>query len=190
MLNIEAPPSRFLIGIDPGSETIGISKIELNTVSLDIISIDADTFIASKLPFNLIDQLTNGDRYAKIRALSNHLSYLFDKYNPIAVCCESPFYNSRMPAAFGSLTEVLCAIRQALEKYDPWQKLQLLDPPNVKKAVGAKGNADKDQMRQAISKHSEIFPCLLKSIDQYDEHSLDSIAVAYSFYTKYVNQQN
>lgn len=183
------PSSRNIIGIDPGSETIGVSIIELNTVSLDIISVDAFTFIGSKLPMSIIDCLSGGDRHAKLHAHTNNFKYIFGKYEPIAVCSESPFYNPRMPNAFGSLTEVIVSIRQALYEHDPWQVVQLIDPSSVKKSIGAKGNADKLIMRQTLGAHSVLNPSLVKKIDSYDEHSIDAIAVGYSYYLKYTQAQ-
>lgn len=185
----DVPATRNLIGIDPGSETIGVSIIEINTISLDIVTVDAFTFQGSKLPMSIVDQLTGGDRHAKLHAHTNNFNYVFNKYQPIAVCSESPFYNPRMPNAFGSLTEVLCSIRQGLYEYDQWQQLHLIDPSSVKKSIGAKGNADKDIMRATLATHDTLKPLLKRDINHYDEHSIDAIAVGYSFYLKYTQAQ-
>ncbi len=103
----------------------------------------------------------------------------------IIVASESPFFNTRRPNAFAALLEVLTMIRDSVIEYNPYQPLIGIDPPTVKKAVGAPGNADKTGVLSALFGISNSLKLDKKYIDQLDEHSVDAVAVAYC---AYVNQ--
>jgi Holliday junction resolvasome RuvABC endonuclease subunit len=172
-----------LIGIDPGSESIGISVLSFDE-SFTIRRLEATTFIGSKLPRLEDTERVHGARHARIQAHYNNLLALLVQYQPIAVACESPFFQASRPQAYGALTEVLSMIRAALLAYRPNLELNLIDPPTVKNAVGAKGNADKVAIKNKIICHPVIDPCYrgVVPIWELDEHALDSIAVVYGYF--------
>lgn len=167
-----------IVGIDPGSETLGLSIIEFDIETLIITRSTAKTFTGSKM-FEQDNWMScmHGARTARIHAHKKNLIEQFSSIDPVAIACESPFYNPRRPNAYGVLVETLSMIRQAVMEYDPWKWLYLIDPPTVKKSVGAAGNADKEKMFVALSNLTELK--LDKPIETYDEHSIDAIAVAY-----------
>ena len=61
--------------------------------------------------------------------------------------------------------------------------LTLIDPPTVKKAVGAPGNADKLVVKNFVKMSSIINYAGDTPIDLLDEHSIDSIAVNFAQFT-------
>lgn len=174
------------MGIDPGSTTLGVTIIEYDVITLEITKTYSHTLNAGRIPLNENDVALNNERYARIFLLANILYELFREYGPNFVVSESPFLKRRFPLAFAVLTEVVFAIRMALHRYDPTIKLELVDPPTAKKAVGAiitKGKEQKNPVRDALIKllpdlnydpthYEQEFLCL-------DEHSIDSIAIAY-----------
>ena len=174
-----------IVGIDPGSETLGLSIINFDIDSFKIESTYAQTFIGSKM-FDADNWLSviHSPRVARINSHKENLVKIFNSVNPLVIACESSFYNPRRPNAYAVLIEVLTAVREAVMEYDIWKPLYLIDPPTVKKSVGAPGNADKVKMLECVCNLTQLNYSGDVPIQELDEHSIDAIAVAYC---KYVN---
>lgn len=175
-----------IVGIDPGSNMMGYAAIDFDIISKKIISTCAFTIRAEKA--RVTDSIADifGDRLGRIDALKNALFTYFEQDRPNFVICESPFIAMRQPAAYGSLTETVCCVREALALVDPFQKVYSVDPPTAKKTVGAAGNAKKPQMQAAVGAMLDEL-CYNESISgnffSLDEHSVDAIAIAKTFHT-------
>lgn len=178
-----------IIGIDPGTTHLGFSVLEVDLITLQITSSIAYTLNGSKLS-NEDSWLaqTYGDRFNRIRTLERSLLSIFYQYTPTIICAESPFFGLRHPNAFQALTEVICAIRNAVYHYDVWMNLKLVPPSSVKQAVFAKGNATKTTMKDCLT---NLMPELNYNgntpFNLLDEHSIDSLAVGYYAYTQMKN---
>ncbi len=177
-----------IVGIDPGSTTLGFSILEYDLHSFEIVRTYARTFNAGKMKLSELDIANHSERYARIYELMDTLYDAFVEMEPTFVISESPFMAMRRPQAYGALVEVVFAIRSALRKYDPTMNLDLIDPPRAKNAVGAAGNAKKEQVHAALKK---LLPNLhfdetrsSESFDKLDEHSVDGLAIAYSRWRK------
>jgi Holliday junction resolvasome RuvABC endonuclease subunit len=57
-----------------------------------------------------------------------------------------------------------------------------VEPSRVKQAVGAKGNANKDGVKEAVRKNKEIIEALDVSIELLTPDAVDSIAVGYHLF--------
>lgn len=171
-----------IVGIDPGS-SLGTAILHVDIATRQLVMVEAQTFIGRKMynPEGWTATL-NGERQARLRAHRDNILSLLMFVEPLQIVCESPFYSQRMPSAFGSLTETVDMIRSAVESYSPWRSLHLIDPPSVKKSVGAAGNADKVAMRLKVIEKFKAFydPSSRIPIEALDEHSIDAIAIAYS----------
>lgn len=179
-----------IVGIDPGSSHMGYAVIDFDILSKAIISTNSFTIHADKAQLTDTHAELFGSRLGRIGALRDALLTYFLNDRPNFVICETPFIAMRQPAAYGSLTETVCAVRDALSMYDPYQRLYGVDPPTAKKTVGAAGNAKKDQMQQAIGKLlTELNYNSAWSGDfwRLDEHSVDAIAIAKTFHSWIVN---
>jgi Holliday junction resolvasome RuvABC endonuclease subunit len=176
-----------IIGIDPGSENIGVACIEFDINTLAIVNTQAFTITGSKLMVKdswLIE--THGERIARIKALKERLIEIFCEVNPLMIACETPFFNPRRPNAFAVLVEVLLAIKEAVRDFDFWKVVYSIDPPTVKKSVYAPGNADKVKMKESIMALPDIKFKGNITLDKLDEHSIDAIAVAYCRYRELI----
>lgn len=173
-----------IIGIDPGSQTLGLSVLSFDLGTYEIVQTQAQTFQGDRLPyFDKHIAEVHGERLARIYAHRQNLVNLFLHYRPISVACESPFFNARRPNAFAALMEVMNEIRNAVMQYNPYLQLVTIDPPTVKKSVGAPGNADKTGVLAAlILKQSELRLSDQSQPNCLDEHSVDATAVAYCRY--------
>lgn len=186
---IDSSSEFTIIGIDPGTTFLGLAIITISFNNFKIIKSEALTFNGSKLAGNdaWLESI-HGDRFNRIRALEHSLLEAFNYYKPYVICAESPFFGMRMPAAFQALTEVITAIRTSVYNYNTWQSLNLVPPSVAKQSVGGKGNADKHVMKEKVAlllpelKYSGSIP-----YEKLDEHSIDSLAVAYYAYTQLKN---
>lgn len=177
-----------IVGLDPGSETLGAAVLYVDMLSWQIIGSEAYTFKGSKLAGK--DDWTtevHGNRLGRIAAHEENLLAFFRYYRPLAIASESPFFNRLHPSAFGPLMEVISAIRSAAMQYDLWKQVYLIDPPSVKNAVGVHGGRGGEEgkrlMKQAVLVLAPVFRYSGPTpLDQLDEHSIDALAVAYCRY--------
>jgi Holliday junction resolvasome RuvABC endonuclease subunit len=176
---IDKTTQACIVGIDPGSETLGLCLLYFDVVTLNILRVHSQTFIGSKLPTDPMLSICHSDRVSRIKAHEDNMVNLFISTNPIAISSESPFYNPRRPNAFGALVEVMSAIRNAVIRYSDTSRLFTVDPASVKRAIGAKGNADKDMVKHHLGNIPEIVNNLSSPLIDMDEHTVDAIAVAY-----------
>lgn len=171
-----------IVGIDPGTKMLGVCVLEFDLVTFRILKVQANTYDGSKLPGSEWMGHLHGDRAKRINAHRTNLIYILNTYRPLYICCESPFYNQKRPSAYGALTEIICAIREAVSYYDVWKPVYMIDPPSVKKAVNASGNAGKEDVKLNISKITELTQVCDMAFSELDEHSIDAMAVAYAQY--------
>lgn len=175
----DASPVGCIAGIDPGSETLGFGALKVNVVTLQIVESTAFTFVGSKLAKDSWFGEIHGARAERIAAHEENLVQMFQYYRPNLVASESPFYSQFRPQAYGALTETVDAIRSALWRYDCWLSLFMIDPPTVKKAVGASSHAKKDEVKAALMALPDLNYNGPTPIELLDEHSVDALAVAY-----------
>lgn len=182
-----ASPVVALVGVDPGSDTLGFAVLRFNIETLAIVSVEARTLKGAKAAKGSWVSEVHGDRLGRIESHRETLFHLFQQIQPIDVASESPFFNRLHPGAYGPLMETIAAIRYALMAHDAWKDLRMIDPPTVKNAVGVKGNKGgkegKALMYEAVMRLApSLNYCGPLPIQYLDEHSIDAIAVAYSRY--------
>lgn len=182
MLNMPPDSSQVvsIIGIDPGSHCLGVGVIRFDITTLRIVDCDAWTLVGKKLAGKqgwMTD--LHGERNGRVYALEQELLRIFQYFQPLEIASESPFINSKFPQAGLALTVVVCGIRQAVMQYDVWKELHLIDPPTVKMAVGAPGNAPKEVVKEKIMAIPNLNYIGSMALSSLDEHSIDALAVAF-----------
>mgnify|MGYP003537453766 CR=1 FL=1 len=166
-----------IVGIDPGTQTLGLSTIWFNPQTMVIDHIDVETVIGSHHHYKEWVGDYHGERFNKLMGHTDYLSGHFERCLPIAIACESPFYSRLHPGAFEALLGTVQAIRQSVMNYSMWKPLDTVDPPTVKKAIGAAYNAKKDEVFKAFQ-ISELYK-LVTNPQDLSEHAVDATAVAY-----------
>lgn len=181
-----------IVGIDPGSTTLGCAMIEYDVRTFEILRTCAYTFNADKMKLDQLAVLNHSERFARIWDLSDALYEVFRDLQPTHIISESPFLKRKFPQAFAVLTEVVFGVRMAVRKYDPTMPLDLVDPPTAKMAVGAnpkgkKGASQAEKKKEVHTALAKLLPELVfdsdnsvAAFEDLDEHSVDSIAIAYS----------
>lgn len=176
--------SACIIGIDPGSSYLGLSTFWIDPKTLEIQKVYSKTLYGARYIQNeRVNQVFGSTQ----SMLSGHRKYLLNHFNtvrPMAVFCESPFYNSRMPAAFGSLMKTLEYIKNACMLSDPYMHFATVDPSTAKKAIGASGGSrDKADMLEALKKCDFYDKIIFEGVT---EHAVDSVAIGYWGYRNYI----
>ncbi|MBE0438314.1 MAG: hypothetical protein IBX57_00910 [Gammaproteobacteria bacterium] len=167
-----------ILSIDPGTATTGVAILDLNLVTNTVDLIFVDTIKAGRgyRKFDHVEDV-HGGREAKLQHHFWYISDILFRMQPNCVISESP-YMGRFAQAFEALVECLYVVKTAIMSYDPSMPLETIDPPNVKKAVGASGRGgDKDAVRKALYNLKGLTNRTGISLDSLDEHSIDAIAV-------------
>lgn len=170
-----------VLGIDPGSAHLGVAVYTLDLKTKEIVSVNAFTIDALKSKyFNKQEVKLFGEKIVRIRSMVSEMQEVLHEYRPGLVVFESPFFNRFTPSAYGALKELLIALKLSLLDYNQSIPMADVDPPSAKKAIGAKGNAKKEDMTDALKLHvkKQGIP-LLVEIDDLDEHSIDACAIGY-----------
>lgn len=178
-----------IVGIDPGSDTLGVGILTFDVQSFAIVSTQAFTLNGTRNGRGSFTTDVHGDRYGRIESHREELARVFGRVRPIAVASESPFMSRRRPAAYGALTEVVCAVRAALMLHSPWLALEMIDPPTVKRAVGVSGKTGGPEGKKLMQQALLVMAPTLNydgdvPMNRLDEHSIDALAVAYCHYVQ------
>lgn len=129
-------------------------------------------------------EVLHGTRYVKVMAIINKLTELLDKHKTKLLVIEAPFYSALTPVAFGSLLEVILAIKYttAIERK---LELTMVEPTLVKKIFTGHGRAKKEMMKEfAISLKSNGVLVTDVDFSLISEHEIDAVAVAYTYVNK------
>lgn len=169
-----------IVGIDPGISHLGMSAI---SVTPDLSKIDAIYFQTNdgdKADLEYITTTTIEERFTKILHHKRVLKRWFDRHNPSFVIYEKPFIHGNRPTAFGALVESIMCIKQACYEFNPFIDIYEYTPLNIKKSVHAQNYQGKNFMTDALINIPEIKPFIENYLGFIDEHSIDSIAIAYT----------
>ena len=184
-----------ILSIDPGSDTLGASIIDVDLNTLTATVIDSITFNASLHlkhgPQYSSIEAVHGNRYARLTTHKNNLTRHMGYWKPHMIICEAPFMGLN-PKSYATLVECVDAIREATYRYNPLIELYTVPPMNAKKAIGVSGRGKtKDDVRDAIlnmvnNNQSKLCYTANTPLVMLDEHSIDSIAVGYYLYLELI----
>lgn len=170
-----------MLCVDPGKHHIGISVHELYTRTGEYKRIDIETLrVASHFQSWTTDNEFNSITDQCLLKIRRHIQDVAEDYDVSFFAYESPFYNPRMPGAYGSLCEVVACCRQAVLDYSPYIYIDCMSPQNVKKGMGAGGTKGKEIMHQKVTGNEELMSVLEYDVSDLTEHCIDSIAVGYN----------
>jgi len=170
-----------ILGIDPGLTYTGIAIYTLNNYS-ELKSVEAFTIQPSLRDTSvLLDSEIVGDRYIRLMSLLRLMREVTCKYNPSVVACEGPFYSSFRPTAYASLVETINYIKQGIYGINPYTPTEIIQPLLIKKTIGAGMQKGKIDVAKAVSMNETIMKALTMNLDTLDEHSIDAIAIAYTY---------
>lgn len=147
----------IILGIDPGTTTIGYALMEKKK-TLEL------------LDYGIISTTPKIDNAIKLLEIGTDMKALIEKYQPNVVAVEKLFFTSNQKTGI-AVAECRGVILYEAMKHG----LPILEftPLQVKKAITSNGQANKKQMQQAIKMIMR-----LKEIPKPDD-AADAIAIAY-----------
>lgn len=178
----------MLLGIDPGVNNCGLTVVD-TTAGFQVLMTHN---VKNARKFTEVEKELEKEfntRVVKVSAIVDKVVEVLDTYPLIDyVAIEAPFYNHLTPQAYGSLLEVISAIKY---KILVPRKLQfrMLEPMLVKKLFANKGMAKKEVMKQFLIAKKEAGTILLEvDIDTLSEHEIDAIAITYVHHISHLQE--
>lgn len=173
----------MIFSIDPGINNCGISVNDIDskfTVVETHLVKNARKFTEPEKAVELV----YGNRTVKVQAIVNKLQDLLNKYpDTKMLTIEAPFYNALTPMAYGSLLEVIFAIKYSFIIPNNLN-FKLIEPLLVKKMFSNNHMASKEVMRQfLIAKKADGSIIMPMEIESLSEHEIDSIAIGFVYNT-------
>ena len=167
-----------IMGIDPGSRTIGVCIFEVvPRLDKDILEFDIDKILTFNLAIDLESNkgihdvlLDRTNRIAKI------IQSLYALYEPSMVGIETSFINLSRMSAVIPLSRAIQSIETAIYTYDSYAKVLNMTPGVIKKMFGSK-QVGKEAVLDALKDK----PDLVKKVEisRMSDHEVDGIAIAY-----------
>ena len=167
------------LSIDPGVNNCGLSVIDVSE-AFKVIHTECVKNARKFTEEEKALEIKFGNRAVKIMAIVNRVRALINEYNLEGVAFEAPFYHSLTPTAYGSLLEVMFAIKYMV-LIESSLFFKSVEPLLVKKLFSNHSLASKEVMRQFLINKTQSGEITLdKEIDSLTEHEVDSIAVGYT----------
>ncbi len=161
-----------IVGIDPGTNFIGVSLLTLDLPSLDINKVETFLIdITKTLPLNNQSLITT-----KMRLLEEIILDTFNSLDPDRISIEDAYITFGRPRAYGALIKSTQAIERAFTRYSNVIRLNYYSPSNAKVAIGSKGRDKKEPVLANIKKISE----LKYDFDRVTDHEVDAVVLAYA----------
>lgn len=172
----------MLLGIDPGVNNCGVAVIDTSTAFrvLDTLNIKN---VRKFTDDEKVLEKDFGTRPVKVLSIVREIEKTLVKFPEIKTAAiEAPFYHHLTPQAYGSLLEVVSAIRYNI--LIPQRIFyEMLPPMSVKKLFTDKGAAKKELMKRFLLQKKEDGSILIDlDIEMLTEHEIDAIAIAYTYY--------
>lgn len=170
----------YLIAIDPGINFCSLVTIDTENEFKVINSVLVKNARAFT-PEEKIKEASFGPRAVKVGAIIKKLEELIEQYGVTTIVVEAPFYNALTPMAYGSLLEVIFAIKYAVV-IPRGLKFELIEPTLVKKLFANKGYAAKEAMRQFLHAKKASGEIILPyEVDSLSEHEVDGVAIGFVY---------
>lgn len=171
-----------IVGIDPGTDTVGFAVIDLDLVTGNMAIGEVHTLVGSEhLKYYRRRCATHGARFVRLQLIKESLIEGFLVQQPDAVICESPYFNPRRPGAFYALVEAVSTVKEAVYEYRDDLACLFVDPAKAKANIGVSGKSgDKEAIGPALAQATYLkgLP-RFAALPYWDEHSRDALAIAY-----------
>ena len=178
-----------VLGIDPGTSSLGIGRLAVDPATRTITHIDADTVYSNKEFVNtFLRDGVHGDLDSSGRAefvMAGVLAALGD-WVPDLVAIEEPFMNKRKPGAFKPLYTQVLSFRETVQHQYPNSIILLYSVQECKKSIGASGKSGKETIYDHMIDHCELAPLLPPDHQTLSDHAIDAILIGYTGVLKYL----
>lgn len=172
-----------VLGIDNGTDTVGIAVVDHHLVTGLSTVVHAETLTASRTAYTRHEGKLDarGKLYARLDVIATWFWEVLNEFDPDVIGCESPFQHLHAHS-FAVLTTAIDNLSSVAFQYCTTLEFSKISPGAAKKAVcpvGQYGNS-KEHIREMIGKNKDIVFGEGVKLDDLDEHSVDAIAVAHA----------
>lgn len=185
----DEPSKVFILGIDPGTTTVGFCVMEIDPVTVDRKSFEAFTIHCEKpcggrhTNDDLLD--SHSALFVRLQEIRARFKNILEFYQPVQVATELPFFNGLHPTAFAPLIQVLSVIEDELYQWSPHKPLYRIENTTAKALIYPTSKEDRKVIYAIKGSKYRIIACLEKNPQfqwinhtVYDEHSIDAILIA------------
>lgn len=160
-----------IIAIDPGSTQLGVAILHIDIDTGDVMDVYTQTiYLSGKFKSFRHDGVVHRMRYLRLQFGS-----LFEMCNPTLMVYEKGFMNVRRPGAFGPINSSTTIVMDTAVDINRDIQIMEFSPGEVKNAMGAKGNCNKEAMAEACLRNETINKFL--NVERVSEHEIDAVAV-------------
>ncbi len=156
-----------ILGIDPGTATIGIGLIECDGKNL------------SALDFGLIETSKDDGVGKRLSQIHTQMKALINKHKPDVIAIEKLFFFINAKTAM-AVAESIGVIKLAAESEE--MQIESYAPLQIKLVVAGSGKADKNMVKTAVRSLLKV-RCKNKKKTHFDD-SCDALAVAICYAKK------
>ena len=175
------------MGIDPGSNTLGISIVDafLDEQRLEIVH-TSTLHTKYKVAREKERAEFFGEFQLKLERIFEEICGTLGRYMPDVAIHETPYMKDHA-TTYARLTQVNSALANACFTHSPIMRMETIDPSTVKKNVGVPGNSnDKELVRKAVRNIGNLTNVSGVSFDAMSEHEIDATAIAYYYCTTFL----
>ena len=176
-----------ILAFDPSTNKMGQTVISFNAITGELLEIEHKLINSAKLPLDQQRVAIFGETSAKIDAAAKVAKQTMADIEPICVAYESNYISVKTPGAVGPLVALETTMKAVAWDHDPQMPFHMVLPNKAKQAIGASGNAGKDDVREAFCKFQPITSKLSCDPSTMDHNVMDSIIIGYTVYRQYVN---
>ena len=163
-------------GIDPGSVNMGISIIQVNPESLEIVKIISTNLKPKKIDDNLIKSLI------KIKSI---LYEMFQLYPPYKIIIEEPFMG-RFIQSYKVLTTITTALELIILETNYSLELERIPVLVIKSKLQIKDIRDKDSTTQKMLSIEPYADYIKKNKFNITQDQIDSLSICHYGYLSYI----
>ncbi len=128
---LKAQTDKIILGIDPGTQTMGYGLIQIIGNKLEMITM------------GIIDLKKYEDHYLRMQKIFSRVLQLIDEYNPDEMALEAPFYGKNVQSMLKLGRAQGVAMAAGLFRSIP---IAEYSPRKIKQAITGNGNATKEQV--------------------------------------------
>lgn len=179
----------YILGIDPGTTTIGFCAMEIDPLTCERKSFEAFTVNAEKpcggRQFNMDLTESHSAIFARLKEISNRFDSILRHYKPVQVATELPFFNAFHPNAYSPLVQVLAMLENTVYEWNPHKPLYRIENTTAKALIYPTSKEERKKIQAIKGSKDRIIACIKQHADfgwipinELDEHSIDACLIA------------
>lgn len=190
MLDNETPAHGIILGIDPGTVTMGYCAMTVDLRTLERVRVDTFTIDANRpkdgQPACLFMPENHSALFQRMREHGARLTAVLQDWQPFQIAVELPFFSALQATAYGPLVQLFSTIQNTIYDYNPWLTLYQVENTVTKAMVYPDTKQERKRIRDSYKTTKErIAACVQQHQDfafidttTLDEHEIDACLVA------------